>query len=307
MPFFSISMDVVGSTALKKRLAEFSSLNDTNLEEHYRDLLRSMLVSMNYFLELVSGDDVLDIQRLSLIKRIGDEFWYMYDLDELDAPEISRHSTHMAQALLVFLLDAHFDLTAFLPNTHIREELRWKCTIDLIDHAVDSSRVAEDELDQFISKLLSERAREGKSHRGSVTKAEELFALRNQLGIGVGYLKEDKAVFVAKRDFIGIEIDRFFRIARKAEKGKILAGQNFLSLIQMHKNPTSGKYSFGTQPESSSSAPVLPEFPVELIDFSEAMLKGIKGGYSGAYIYNEYLERADYEGFWDIKGLELMD
>lgn len=301
MPFLSISMDVVGSTALKKRLAEFSSLNNTNLEEHYRDLLRSMLVSMNCFLELVSLDSVLDIQRLSLIKRIGDEFWYVYDLDELDPPEISRHSTHMAQALLVFLLDAHFDLTAFLPNTHIREELRWKSTIDLVDHAVDSSKVAEDELDQFISKL-SERTQSGRSQRDSMAGQEELFALRNQLGIGVGYRKEDKAVFVAKRDFIGIEIDRFFRIAREAEKGKILAGQNFLSRLQMHKNPASGKYSFDTGPGS-----VLPEFPVVLADFSEAMLKGIKGGYSGAYIFNEYLERADYEGFWDIKGLELMD
>ncbi len=301
MPFLSISMDVVGSTALKKRLAAFSTLNNTNLEEHYRDLLRSMLVSMNCFLELVSLDSVLDIQRLSLIKRIGDEFWYVYDLDELAPPEISRHSTHMAQALLVFLLDAHFDLTAFLPNTHIREELRWKCTIDLVDHAVDSSKVAEDELDQFISKL-SERAQGGKSQRNSMAEPEELFALRNQLGIGVGYRKGDKAVFVAKRDFIGIEIDRFFRIAREAEKGKILAGQNFLSRLQMHKNPESGKYSFDT-----GTGSVLPEFPVELADFSEAMLKGIKGGYSGAYIFNEYLERADYEGFWDIKGLEMLD
>ncbi len=305
MAFLAISMDVVGSTALKKRLAEFSGLNGTNLDEHYRDLLRSMLVSMNCYLDLVGRDCVLDIQRLSLIKRMGDEFWFTYDLDGLDAQEISSHSTHMAQALLVFLLDAHFDVTAFLPNTHIREELYWKCTVDRITHAVDSSKLAEDELDQFISKLLTEQMRGAESKQGSMAGPEELLALRNQLGVGVAYLKENQVVFVAKRDFIGIEIDRFFRIARQAEKAKILAGQSFLSLLKMHKNPTSGKWSFDI--ETTSDAPTLPEFPVELTDFSEAMLKGIKGGYSGAYIFNEYLERADYEDFWDIRDLEITD
>jgi hypothetical protein len=294
MAFLAISMDVVGSTALKKRLSEFSSLNGTNLDEHYRDLLRSMLVSMNCYLELVGRDCVLDIQRLSLIKRMGDEFWYTYDLDGLDA-----------RVLLVFLLDAHFDVTAFLPNTHIREELYWKCTVDQITHAVDSSKLAEDELDQFISKLLTDQMRGAESKQGSMAGPEELLALRNQLGVGVAYLKENQAVFVAKRDFIGIEIDRFFRIAREAERAKILAGQNFLALLKMHKNPTLGKWSFDI--ESTSNTPALPEFPVELIEFSEAMLKGIKGGYSGAYIFNEHLERADYEDFWDIRDLEITD
>lgn len=306
MSFLSISVDVVGSTALKKRLAEFSSLNDTDLDEHYRDLLRSMLVSMNCFLELVSVDPVLEIQRLSLIKRIGDEFWYMYDLDGLDASAISGHSTRMARALLAFLLDAHFDVTVFLPNTHIREELYWKCTIDLVNHAVDSSKLAEDELDQFIQKSLSGQAQGARTHDSSMSEAEGLLALRNQLGTGVGYLKEGSAVFVAKRDFIGLEVDRFFRIAREAEKGKILAGQKFLSLLMLEENPASGKYSFDTS-GSDRAASGLPEFSVMSLEFSEATLKGIKGGYCGAYIFNDYLERADYEGFWDIKDLEPSD
>jgi hypothetical protein len=298
MPFLSISLDVVGSTALKKRLAEFSSLNKTNLDEHYRDLLRSMLVSMNCFLELVSVDSVLDIHRLTLIKRIGDEFWYMYDLNGLEAEEVAKHATHMVQAMLAFLLDAHFDVTAFLPNTHIREELFWKCTIDSINHAVDSSKLAEDELDQFIQR---------NSHKYAMTEPGKLLALRNQLGVGVGHLDADKAIFVSKSDFIGLEIDRFFRISRAAEQGKILAGRNFIFLLQVHKSKVSGKYSFNKQPEADSSKSMLPEFSVVLTEFTEEKLKGIKEGYSGAYIFNDYLERADYEGYWDIKGLENPD
>lgn len=303
MSFLSISMDVVGSTALKRRLAEFSSLNNTDLDEHYRDLLRSMLVSMSCFLDLVRLDPVLDLHRLILIKRIGDEFWYMYELDGLEADEISRHSTQIAQALLVFLLDAHFDVTAFLPDTHIREELCWKCTVDLINHAVDSSKLAEDELDQFIMKFMDEQAREVGAQRRVVVERAASLALRNKLGLGVGYVNNsNKVIYVARPDFIGLEVDLFFRISRNAEKGKILAGQKFLSLLLMNMSSVSGKYLFSDPSECLKTTMVLPEFSVAALDFSETKLKGIKGGYSGAYIFNEYLERADYEDFWDIKG-----
>ena len=293
-------MDVVGSTILKKRFAEFSDLNNTSLDEHYEDLLKSMFVSMNCFLELVSRDPVLDIQRLFLLKRIGDEFWYTYDLDDLAPVEMTKHSTHMAHALLVFLLDAHFDVSAFLPDAHMLEELHWKCTVDLIKHAVDSSRTAEDELDNFIVKLLIDQS--GKNGRSDeMTPRELALTLRNKLGLGIaiGY-QEGKLVTVAKPDYIGLEIDLFFRISREAEKNKILAGQNFLSLLSILQNPASGKYSFSDPTEFERDGMTLPEFSVVEQNFSETRLKGIKGGYSGAYIFNDYEERADYEGFWNI-------
>jgi hypothetical protein len=304
MPFLSISLDVVGSTALKKRFAEFSRQNNTSLDEHYQDLLKSMFVSMNCFLERVSRDPVLDIQRLFLLKRIGDEFWYTYDLDDLAPIEVSRHSTHMAHALLVFLLDAHFDVTAFLPDTHILEELHWKCTVDLIKHALDSSKPAEDELENFIVKFLIEQSGGNGQPIDDTRPHEAKLALRNKLGLGIAIGYEDgKLITVAKPDFIGLEIDLFFRISREAEESKILAGQSFLSMLSIMQNPASGKYSFNAfddPAEFESDGLVLPEFSIVEQSFSETRLKGIKGGYSGAYIFNDYRERADYEGFWNI-------
>jgi hypothetical protein len=305
MPFLSISLDVVGSTALKKRFADFSDLNNTNLDDHYKDLLRSMFVSMNCFLELVNRDPVLDIQRLFLLKRIGDEFWYRYDLNDLAPAEISSHSTHMAHALLVFLLDAHFDVTVFLPDTHLLEELHWKCTIDLIKHAVDSSELAEDELEHFIGQYVIAQSGETGRQESDMTPHEASLTLRNKLGIGlaIGFHKS-KMVTISKPDFIGLEIDLFFRISREAEENKILAGHNFLSMLSISQNPSSGKYSFCDPAEFENGGPVLPEFSVVERYFSEAKLKGVKGGYSGAYIFNDYQERADYEGFWNISSNE---
>lgn len=300
MPLLSISLDVVGSTELKKQLSEFSGKHKTSLDEHYRDLLRSMLVSNSTFLELVHLDPDLDIGRLTLVKRIGDEFWYVYDLDGLEPPEITRHATHMVKALLAFLLEAPFDVTAFLPDAHIREEIFWKCTLDLINHAVDTSRLAEVELDEFIGNLAPGDAHIVRTGGVQTMAAHSALAIKNKLGVGFSYLQEGGPVHVTRPDFIGLEVDRFFRISRDAEKGKILAGRNFLSLLLTYISPVSGKYSFRDPIGLDSFTTALSEVSVVPRQFSEVRLKGIKGGYSGAYLFNEYSERADYEGSWGL-------
>ncbi len=302
MPLLSISLDIVGSTELKKQLSEFSGKHKTSLDEHYRDLLRSMLVSNSTFLELVHRDPDLDIGRLTLVKRIGDEFWYVYGLDGLEPMDITRHATHLVKALLAFLLEAPFDVTAFLPDAHIREEICWKCTLDLISDAVDTSRLAEDELDEFIGKLAARVAHQTPDVGSGTGAPHNAVAIKNKLGVGFSYLHEGRPVHVTRPDFIGLEVDRFFRISRDAEKGKILAGRNFMSLLLTYVSPVSGKYSFRDPIGLDSFTTALSEISVVPRQFSEVRLKGIKGGYSGAYIFNEYSERADYEGSWGLAG-----
>jgi len=301
MSLLSISLDVVGSTELKKQLSEFSGKYKTSLHEHYRDLLRSMLGSMNGFLERIHQDRDLQIERLCLVKRIGDEFWYVYDLNGLEPHERTRHATHLVKVLLAFLLEAPFDVTAFLPDAHIREEICWKCTLDLISDAIDTSKLAEDELDQFIWNLASAPARGAGTATPAGAAAHSALAIKNKLGVGFSYLHESGPVYVARPDFIGLEVDRFFRISRDAEKGKILAGSNFLSLLLTYINPVSGRYSFRDPMGADSFTTALSEVSVEPRHFSEARLKGIKGGYSGAFIYNDYSELADCESSWGFE------
>ena len=291
MSLVSISLDIVGSTEIKKQLAEFSYKHGTDLDEHYYDLVRSMLVSANRFLELMHQDDVTEISRLSLVKRIGDEFWYMYDMGGLDASAMTLHATHLVKVLLAFLLEAPFDVTAFLPEAHIREELCWKCTVDLISHAIDVSNISESELDQFLMGMK-------RGANGTDAWDDESLSLRNNLGAGFSYLQGSEVHYKAPRDYIGLEIDRFFRIARDSERKKILAGKQFLSLLMIYSNPVSGKCSFREPIDESSFTTTLNGISVEPVEFSEAKLKGIRGGYAGAYIYNEYAELSDIEESW---------
>ena len=73
MPLISISLDVVGSTSIKRELSEFAAEHGADLDRLYSDFAKLMLVSMNRFMELLDLDSVLAINRLFLVKRIGDE------------------------------------------------------------------------------------------------------------------------------------------------------------------------------------------------------------------------------------------
>jgi hypothetical protein len=298
MPILSFSLDVVGSTDIKSRLAEFSSEHGTDLDRLYSEFAKMMLLSMNRFMELVDLDSVLDIKRLFLVKRIGDEYWYVYELNGLAPHEVTRHSTHMVQTLLAFFSKSPFEVVATCPEESddpsnwdaeyddgkfLRNAICWKSTIDLLGHAIDLAELAEDKLNGFLAGLTSQ----GKGKGFTTAGDDELLALKNRLAVGFGYVREDKAVYAMRSDYIGLGVDRFFRMSKFAEVGKILAGKEFLSLLMMEEVATSGKYMF-RDPGGGSFITAINGAIVEHTIFSEREIKGIKGGYAGAYIFDEY-------------------
>lgn len=298
MPLLSFSLDVVGSTDIKSKLADFSSKHGTDLDKLYSEFAKMMLLSMNRIMELVDLDAVLDIKRLFLVKRIGDEYWYVYELNGLEPHEVTRHSTHMVQTLLAFFSKSPFEVVATCPeepddpsnwgveyDALTRKAICWKSTIDLLGHAVDLAELAEDKLNGFLAGLTSQGRGKGFTTAGD----EELVALKNRLAVGFGYVREDKAVYAMRSDYIGLEVDRFFRMSKFAEEGKILAGREFLSLLMMEEGATSGKYMFRDPLGGGSFITAINGANVEHTIFSEREIKGIKGGYAGAYIFDEYL------------------
>lgn len=300
MPLLSISLDVVGSTTIKNKLSEFSSEHGTDLDRHYSDLAKSMLISMNRFMELIDLNGVLDIHRLFLVKRIGDEYWYAYDLNNLEHHEVSRHATHVVKTLLAFFSKSPFEVVAMspeesddpyaeleIPDAFLRQPISWKSTVDLLNHAIDLSQLAEDKLDAFLSGLTSQGRARGFTTAGD----SELLELKNRLGVGFGYVKEDKAVHAMRSDYIGLEVDRFFRMSKFAEEGKILAGREFFSLLMMEEDSTSGKYMVRDPLGGGSLTTAIHGANVEHTIFSEREIKGIKGGYAGAYIFDDYCWR----------------
>lgn len=296
MSLLSISLDVVGSTDIKSKLADFSSKHGTDLDKLYSEFAKMMLLSMNRFMELVDLDAVLDIKRLFLVKRIGDEYWYVYVLNGLEQHEKTRHLTHMVQTLLAFFSKSPFEVVATSPeepddpsewdieyDALMRKSICWKATVDLLSHAVDLVGLAEDKLDGLLSGFTAHGKKWGFTTNGD----NELLELKNRLGVGFGYATGQKAIYAMRTDYIGIEVDRFFRMSKFSEQGKILAGKELLSLLMIDE-VNAGKYLFCDPLGGGSFTTAINGAYVEHTIFSEREIKGIKGGYAGAYIFDDY-------------------
>lgn len=164
MPFISISIDICDSTDAKATLRNHSACIGTEATSLYDGFQRQFLRVEETFWTILQSSS-LDIQRLFLIKSIGDELWYTYDLEKLEEYERRAAIARMIEGL-ISLQTKRFDLVAGPPEDPSnwsradpdklrRIELPLKMTIEMIKDALDVGTVREKYLSPCVASLLS--------------------------------------------------------------------------------------------------------------------------------------------------------
>ncbi len=241
MPFISISIDIIGSTDAKAKLLGHSSHIGTKATDLYESFQKQVLRVEETFWTMLRSSN-LDINRLFLIKNIGDEVWYTYDLEELEEYERRAVVARMIESL-VALQTKHFDLVAgppedpwnwrdVDPNTLMRIDLSLKITMDVITDALEVASVREKYLAPHVASLLSPLK---KPTRFVKAGDDRYINLCNRLGIANQVKTKEKVLSSIRSDYIGWEIDRFFRLRKAAIKGTVLVGPNILSDFESNK------------------------------------------------------------------------
>lgn len=240
MSFISISIDICGSTDAKTKLREHSDLIGTEAAKLYDSFQQQVLRVEETFWTLLRSCK-LDIERLFLIKSIGDEVWYAYDLVNLKAHDCRAATARMIQTL-VSLQTKQFNLTAGPPenpynweNTDpdslLRIDMPLKITIDLVTDALEVGTVREKYLAPHVASLLSPL---GKFPRPVQVGDDGYINLCNRLGIANQVKAKGKVHSSIRTDYIGWQIDRFFRLTKAAIKGGVLVGPEILSDFETH-------------------------------------------------------------------------
>lgn len=316
MSFISISIDICGSTDAKARLREHSGLIGRETTDFYDSFQRQVLRVEETFWTLFRND--LDIKRLFLIKSIGDEIWYSYDLEGLH--EFERHAAiaRMIEAL-VSLQTRQFDLVAGPPedpydwenedpNTLLRIEIPLKITVDLIEEALDVGIVREKFLAPYVASLLSLL---GEPLKPVQAGDDDYISLCNRLGIANQVKAGGKVHSSVRTDYIGWEVDRFFRLTKAAIKGTVLIGpeillvfnsQNLIMSGDIERQSQDGKWIVSTPrirvrcgPDSFTS---LSDYYVLARRFvQENELKGIGAGCDIGIVYFKYQQNVDLNTF----------
>lgn len=222
MPFISISIDICGSTAAKAKLLEHSKCIGTEATNLYESFQQQILRVEETFWTMLRSSN-LEIERLFLIKSIGDEVWYVYSLENLNKCECLASISHIIETT-ISLQTKHFDVVAgppddpydwknVDPNTILRIDLPLKITVELIADALDISEVREKYLAPHVASLLSPL---GGPVKPIQSGDDSYINLCNRLGISNQVKTKDKVLSTIRTDYIGWEIDRFFRITKAA-------------------------------------------------------------------------------------------
>lgn len=259
MSFISISIDICGSTDAKSKLRGHSGFIGTKAAELYDSFQKQVLRVEETFWTMLRSCS-LDIERLFLIKSIGDEVWYAYDLEKLEAHDCRAAVARMIEAL-VSLQTKHFYLVAgppedpcnwenVDPDTLLRIDMPLKITIDVITDALDVGVVREKYLAPHVASLLSPL---GKRPKPVQAGDDGYINLCNRLGIANQIRAKGKVHSSIRTDYIGWEIDRFFRLTKAAIKGAVLIGPEILSDFETHNLFGSTKSESQSQPGWSIS------------------------------------------------------
>lgn len=236
MAFISISIDLAGSTNLKKEITEISRDDPENIEYLYQKMgERIYLTEMGFYSQALNYG--LDITRFFVIKTIGDEIWIAYDLKDVELRTSEFNS--ICHGLLESLLTVASGSGPFIITSRkmsAEEEnnpglqspsgvdvsshpFAFKIYIDIAESFREISSVRYDTLLDNYRSLFSSRI----EFQDLDYPAKK--NLINCLNIGAVTDKPGGKIDVTFRfDPFGFEIDRFFRCTKAAMPGIVTCG-----------------------------------------------------------------------------------
>ena len=224
----SISMDVCGSTDVKARMRQ-RARGHRDLNRWYAAFHREFLEAEWHFYESlfrpVHGDVNWDWKRAFVVKGIGDEIWLLYEVWEEDDDKLP--------ALVACLLHAAQDATGRLirwmsateedegdedgDEPWERNELPLKFYVDIIDDAFEITGPRRDFMTKRLSLILGEE---------DAWAGEDFVELGNRLHAGSLLGDGRRLVTAIRTDYIGWEVDRFFRMTKYALPYVVAIGRN---------------------------------------------------------------------------------
>lgn len=242
MAFLSISIDICGSTEGKARLRDHASLIASEPSKLYETFQRHVLWIESTFWTLLRAES-LDIERLFLIKTIGDELWYSYNLDGLRDFEVHSSMAKMISVLVSLHTKSNdivagpeedpYDWRNTDPTKLLRISLPLKITLDMISDALEMNKLREEYLSPHVTAQLIPLGEP--SRRVFQEGDEDFIKLSNHLGVPSRIAANNKVYSLTRTDFIGWEVDRFFRLTKEAVKNTVLIGPEILDAFDTNQ------------------------------------------------------------------------
>jgi hypothetical protein len=227
--FLSISLDLVGSTPLKRAMFQAGQHDFEKINRLYERYVNVLFEIEEAFYRYTSASGAIDIRRLFLAKIIGDEYWFLYQIDPDDQGELNA----IAHAFIFGLLDSLArprdlcldDESSGEDGNGPRFDLSLKAMIDLVTNALHLPDRRYRYFEDKIMELLGSEARLSEIDPGDYA------ALCYGLNFRPARPESMNLLGAARSDFIGMQIDRFFRAAKTCKPRLVSVGEALWSRL----------------------------------------------------------------------------
>lgn len=311
MALLSLSIDLSGSTHAKQAIVEISGGDESLTATLYRRYLKMLYGVERDLYALLAECDGIDLANVFLVKLIGDEWWFVYDIDHTDSPAFNAVVLGFVDALLR-LFEKERYLSFHAPEKHSLRpmpeskalrvfNLPIKATLDLLINPVEANRERYEYLKDIV---LPADERQRRSLYAIDRNAAEIC---ERLNLGAVGMFEDGHPVHVRRDYIGLEVDRFFRMTSCCRPLLLGMGRTLMAHVDQTIQPVSRDLehiavktlAFGP----AWAAPKMKKYVIREA-ITPGRLKGISHGYE---IYHLFGERSLGKGIYaPPPGMEMM-
>lgn len=234
-PLISVSLDLAGSTQAKAAILRTSAADPDNVADCYARIFSQFFHhEASFYLRLVSGG--IPVDDVFLVKTIGDEVWVV-----VTAPpnEIVPRLVAVISACLLAVSkvvevlcferklseEEEFTDPDSLGLKRERLKLDIKAFADLIEKPYEVNALRQ----EAFQKSLADFQRSDGDPRA---------VLERLGGFGLNMLGGTRASVSHRTDFIGFEVDRFFRCTKFAEPGQLKIGRALAEVLPLAEGHT---------------------------------------------------------------------
>ncbi len=226
MPLISISIDLSGSTYAKHEIVSVTQNEPDMRKDLYDEYMKLLYQLERSFYQYILESPVLDLANVYLVKTMGDEYWFTYEAAE-EPDEFQAQSVSLLKILTNLIAEERF-LAIFSSKTNDKKSefgknlnLPIKVFIDVMENP--------NELNQLRYEYLKGLVAEAGSGSPTIYKInKEYIEICNRLNLGSPDLIKQKHPVHGRLDFIGLEVDRFFRLTKFCKPSMLSIGSTLM-------------------------------------------------------------------------------
>jgi hypothetical protein len=291
MPVISISIDLTRSTEIKQQIAHIARNNSNHAQELMEDYARKIAWAESRFFHAVEASGI-GVENIFLMKNIGDEMWFTIPFDNIsDAKnkvsnllgQMKYYSQEVDSAFIsgdprLYDNKLHFETYDHTEHKHIY--FQKKIFIDILNNYFDINSIRYDYHLKTIAEIYEIRrikSQENLRVNAFEEDYQNTFAkLTGNLNLGITIIEEKKTKNHLRTDFIGPDVDKFFRCTKFTHPSFTVIGQTLFEFV-FEKTDIENRYSIsqkhGVHQINHKAFTCLREH------HSEKTMKGIVGDY----------------------------